>query len=122
MMMFTSDFIEYGEFSTGKRLQGTAYSVQTFIFKFMTALSGAIVMFVMGAAGFIEGEGASQSAGVLQVIWALLSLFPALGAALSLPFFLSYKLRDRDVQIMAKANIGEMSREEALTALGGRYI
>lgn len=121
MMMFTSDFIEYGEFFTGKRLQGTAYSVQTFIFKLMTALSGAAVMFVMGAAGFIEGEGISQGAGVLKAIWLLLSLFPAFGAALSLPFFLNYKLRDRDVQIMARSNTGEISRKEALAALGGRY-
>jgi probable glucitol transport protein GutA len=121
MMMFTSDFIEYGEFSTGKRLQGTAYSVQTFIFKLMTALSGATAMFVMGAAGFIEGEGVSQSAGVLKAIWALVSLFPALGAALSLPFFLSYKLRDRDVQIMARVNTGELSRDAAMAALGDRY-
>jgi hypothetical protein len=49
------------------------------------------------------------------------SLFPAFGAALSLPFFLGYQLRDRDVQIMAKANTGQMSREAAEIALGGRY-
>jgi hypothetical protein len=27
--------------------------------------------------------------------------------------FFGYKLRDRDIQIMAKANQGELSREEA---------
>ncbi|MDR0400970.1 MAG: MFS transporter [Treponema sp.] len=121
MLMFTSDFIEYGEFSTGKRLQGTAYSVQTFVCKLMTALSGTTAMFFMGAVGFIEGEGAVQSAGVLRAIWALVSLFPAFGAVLSLPFFLGYKLRDRDVQIMAKANSGEITREAADAALAGRY-
>jgi sugar (glycoside-pentoside-hexuronide) transporter len=121
MLMFTSDFVEYGEFSTGKRLQGTAYSIQSFICKLMTALSGALTLFVMGTAGFIEGEGVIQSGKVLGAIWALVSLFPAFGAALSLPFFLGYQLRDRDVQIMAKANTGEMSREAAEIALGGRY-
>lgn len=121
MLMFTSDFIEYGEFSTGKRLQGTAYSIQTFVCKLMTALNSAIAMFVLGAVGFIEGEGITQSAGVLQIIWVLMSVTPAVGAILSLPFFFSYKLRDRDVQIMARANSGEISREDAVAALGGRY-
>jgi Na+/melibiose symporter-like transporter len=120
-LMFTSDFIEYGEFSTGKRLQATAYSVQTFVCKLMTALAGATALFVMGTAGFIEGEGVIQSPRTLEAIWALAALFPAFGAALSLPFFLGYKLRDRDVQIMAKCNVGEMSREEAEAALRDRY-
>ncbi|MFP3156177.1 hypothetical protein LQZ18_17475 [Lachnospiraceae bacterium ZAX-1] len=31
----------------------------------------------------------------------------------SLPIFFQYKLRDTDVQLMAKANAGEITRKEA---------
>ncbi|MDR1806930.1 MAG: MFS transporter [Propionibacteriaceae bacterium] len=111
--MFTSDFIEFGEFRTGKRLQGTAYSIQTFTSKVMTAVAGAIVMFWMARTGFVEGADTVQSPATLAAIWELIALFPAFGAALSLVFLLRYDLRDKDVQLMARANGGEISRAEA---------
>ncbi len=55
-LQFTGDFVEYGEYRTGKRLQGTAYSIQTFVFKFMNAVPGAIALFILGAFGFVSGE------------------------------------------------------------------
>jgi probable glucitol transport protein GutA len=111
--MFTSDFIEYGEFRTGKRLQGTAYSIQTFTSKVMTAVAGAIVMFWMAHAGFVEGTGQVQTAATLDSIWELIALFPAFGAAVSLLAFFRYDLRDKDVQLMARANGGEITKAEA---------
>lgn len=51
----------------------------------------------------------------------MVSIVPAIGAALSLIFFSQYKLRDKDVQIMARANSGEISQAEAEQQLGGRY-
>jgi probable glucitol transport protein GutA len=122
MLMFTADFIEYGEFKTGKRLQATVYSIQTFVCKLFTALAGAICMFALAAAGFVEGVGAVQNEAVLKVIWMLVSLLPAAGAALSLPFFLSYKLCDKDVQLMAKANTGEINRELAEQQFSRKYV
>lgn len=112
-LMFTGDFVEYGEYVTGKRLQGTAYSIQTFVFKFMNAVPAAIAMFILGAFGFVEGEGAVQPASAIQAIWILLVLSPVVGALASLPIFMKYKLRDKSVQIMAAANSGTISREQA---------
>jgi probable glucitol transport protein GutA len=121
MTMFTSDFIEYGEFRTGKRLQGTTYSIQTFVCKVMTAVAGAFVMFVMSVAGFKAGTGVVQSAATLDAIWFLVSLMPVIGAALSLIFFLRYDLRDKDVQLMARANGGEITKEEAESGFSHPY-
>jgi sugar (glycoside-pentoside-hexuronide) transporter len=121
MLMFTPDFIEYGEFKTGKRLQGTMNSIQTFICKLFTALSGGIVMFVMSAAGFKEGVRIIQTPNTLAAIWVLLSLMPAVGGALSLIFFLRYRLNDKDSQLMAKVNSGEITREEAVASFTGKY-
>lgn len=112
-LMFTGDIVEYGEYKTGKRLQGTAYSIQTFTFIFFNAIAAALAMFILGAAGFVEGQGVVQSAATQQVIWALMSAFPAVGVALSLPLMLRYKLRTKDVQLMALVNSGEMAREKA---------
>ena len=120
-LMFTSDFIEYGEFKTGKRLQGTAYSIQTFICKLMTALSSAACMFVLAIAGFKSGAGAVQSETAKDAIWILFSVLPAFGAFLSLLIFRKYKLRDKDVQLMAKANAGDITRNEAEQAFSRPY-
>ncbi|HMN00104.1 MAG TPA: hypothetical protein PKC99_13925 [Anaerolineales bacterium] len=45
------------------------------------------------------------------------SLFPIFGALLSLPLLRMFKLRDNHVQIMAQANNGEITREEAFKLL-----
>jgi len=59
--MFTADIVEYGEYKTGKRLQGTAFSLQTFTFKFFNAVAGAAAMFILGAFGFVEGQNVVRS-------------------------------------------------------------
>jgi Na+/melibiose symporter-like transporter len=117
---FTGDIVEYGEFITGKRLQGTAYSIQTTIFGLMNALPAAAAMFILGMFGFIEGQNAVQTPEVVNLIWILFILSPVVGAALSLPIFAKYKLRDKTVQIMASANSGDMTREEANALIEGR--
>ncbi|MDR2888284.1 MAG: glycoside-pentoside-hexuronide (GPH):cation symporter [Lachnospiraceae bacterium] len=117
-LQFTGDFVEYGEYKTGKRLQGTAYSIQTFVFKFMNALPAAIAMFILAAFGFVEGDGAVQPQSAIDAIWFLFILSPVVGGILSLPIFARYKLRDKNVQIMAAANSGEITREEAQKMLG----
>ncbi|MDR1801088.1 MAG: MFS transporter [Lachnospiraceae bacterium] len=121
MLMFTPDFIEYGEFKTGKRLQGTVNSIQTFICKLMTAIAGGFVMFIMSAAGFKEGVGVVQPQSALDSIWFLISFMPAVGGVLSLPFFLRYKLNDKDSQLMASANSGEITRQEAQSRFIRKY-
>lgn len=112
-IMFTGDIVEYGEFKTGKRLQGTAYSLQTFTFKFFNAVAASFGMFLLGKFGFVEGMNVVQTEGVKQAIWALFTFVPAIGVFISLPLMLRYKLRDKDVQLMAAVNSGEMERAEA---------
>ena len=119
-LQFTGDFVEYGEFVTGKRLQGTAYAIQTFVFKFMNAVPGSLAMVILGIFGFVSGEGAVQPQSAVDAIWVLFILSPVAGALISLPIFARYKLRDKTVQIMADANSGLISREEAQRMLQGK--
>lgn len=113
--------MEYGEYITGKRLQGTAYSIQTFVFKFMNAVPGALAMILLGVFGFVSGEGAVQPASAISAIWVVFMLSPVAGAVISIPIFSRYKLRDEIVQIMAATNSGDITRKEAEEKLAGKY-
>jgi Na+/melibiose symporter-like transporter len=117
MFMFTPDCVEYGTFRTGERAEGVTFSLQTFATKLMNGLSASVGMAVLAAFGFVEGAGAVQAPVTLNGIWLMYSLFPVIGALLSLPLLWMFKLRDNYVQVMAQANNGEITREEAFKLL-----
>lgn len=121
MFMFTPDCVEYGTFRTGERAEGITFSLQTFTTKLMNGLAGAVGMAGLAAFGFVEGAGAVQSQSTLNGIWLMYSLFPAIGALLSLPLLAKFKLRDNYVQVMAQANQGEITREEAFKQLPAEF-
>lgn len=77
-------------------------------------------MVILGIFGFVSGEGATQPQSAVDAIWTLFILSPVAGALISLPIFARYKLRDKTVQIMADANSGRISREEAEEKLAGK--
>ena len=118
--MFIADCAEYGHFLTGQRNQGIAFSTQTFTAKFTGAISTSVGMFILGLIGFRSGSGAVQSAATLKGLWYMYTLIPciSLTAAVVLLIF-GYKLRSGDAQIMAKANAGEITREEAEASIRG---
>jgi sugar (glycoside-pentoside-hexuronide) transporter len=119
--MFTPDCVEYGLYRSGINASGIAFSIQTFTAKFSTAMATAVGAFTLAFIGFIESAGAVQAADFPDKLWLAFTLMPAVGALLSFPFLLKYKLRDKYVQIMAKANSGEITREEADEQLEGRF-
>ncbi len=121
MFMFTPDCAEYGRYKTGINATGITFAIQTFSVKLMTAVSTALTTFLLAMIGFVEGEGAVQPEGFAGKLWFLYALVPAIGAAISLIILRMYKLRDKDVQVMAKCNAGEITKEEAEAQLGGRY-
>ena len=74
------------------------------------------------AVGFVEGEGAVQSAATIQGLWTLYTLIPCIATVAAIVFLLVfYKLSSKDAEIMGKCNRGEISREEAESLLGRRY-
>ena len=122
LVMCTADCAEYGHYKTGDRAQGVAFSIQTFTAKINGAIAGSVCMFILGIVGFQAGSGAVQSAETVTTIWFLYSAAPALAGTISfLILFFFYKLNDRDVQIMALCNQGELSRKEADAQLSRKY-
>lgn len=115
--IFIADCIEYGEFATGERNQGVAFSLKAFVNKMVVALAGALGMACLAAIGYVE-NGVAQTESVIHGIWLLYSLAPAVGTILALIVLLIfYPLRDTDVKAMTAANRGEITREEALTKI-----
>lgn len=110
--LFIADCIEYGQYKTGMRNQGIAFSLKAFVNKMVVALAGAIGMFALSVVGYAEG-GVEQSAATIQGIWMLYALGPAVGAIAAVILMLAfYRLRDSDIVLMSKCNRGEITREE----------
>ena len=129
--MFTPDCAEYGQYKAGISAKGITFAIQTFSVKITAAISSALALLVLGLFGWqaVEAENfaelveknVSQSDGALNGLWIVYALIPVIGMVISTVFYLFYKLNDKDVQIMAKCNSGEISREEAESLLSRKY-
>jgi len=129
--MFTPDCAEYGEYKSGISAKGITFAIQTFSVKITGAISSSLALFLLGCFNWISVEaesfeqlqamGIQQSAQALNGLWIVYALVPVIGMIISTFFYLCYKLNDKDVQIMAKCNSGEITREEAEKLLSRTY-
>ena len=118
--IFIADSIEYGEFVSGERNQGVAFSLKAFVNKMVVALAGSLGMACLAMIGYVE-NGVAQTPEVIHGIWVLYSLAPAAGSVLAIVILLLfYPLRNRDVEAMVAANRGEISKEEAKKRISAR--
>jgi Na+/melibiose symporter-like transporter len=119
---FTPDMVEYGHYVSGERSEAVSFSFQTFTAKAITALLSVLMMAILSVLGFVSGEGAAQPELVVKGIWAMFTWLPGVGALVSLVGFQFYRIRDRKVQVMIRANHAEIGREAAeaeLRDMGG---
>lgn len=120
--MLIADTVEYGAYKSGTKAAGMSFSLQTFVAKLKNAVLGSLILFSMAAIGFVEKEDAVQPVGFSDRLWGLFCLLPAAGFAVALIILLLfYKLRTKDVKIMAEYNNGGLSRDEAEAQLKDRY-
>lgn len=129
--MFTPDCAEYGQFKTGISAKGITFAIQTFSVKITAAVSSSLALVLLGLFQWVSVEaqsfeelaamGVSQSGTALNGLWIVYALVPVIGMIISTFFYLGYHLNDKDVQIMAKCNSGEISREEAESLLSRKY-
>lgn len=129
--MFTPDCAEYGQYKSGISAKGITFAIQTFSVKITGAVSSALALVLLGLFTFPEIE--TDSFEVLasmniqlsdmatKGLWIVYALVPVVGMIISTFFYLGYKLNDKDVQIMAKCNSGEITREEAERQLSRKY-
>ena len=129
--MFTPDCAEYGQFKSGISAKGITFAIQTFSVKITGAVSSALALALLGFFAFpeIETNSFSELAAMnIQLsttatngLWIVYALVPVIGMIISTFFYLGYKLNDKDVQIMAKCNAGEITQEEAEKLLSRKY-
>jgi sugar (Glycoside-Pentoside-Hexuronide) transporter len=115
--MFTPDCIEYGAYKTGERTEAICFAVQTFIGKFAGALAGIITGIVLTEIGYVPNAAQSESA--LKGLWDMFQIYPAVAAVITCVLLvLFYKLKEKDVEVMSRYNVGQISKEEAETIIG----
>ena len=129
--MFTPDCAEYGQYVSGISAKGITFAIQTFSVKITGAVSSALALFLLGLFAFpqIETDSFAELAAMnIQLsdtatngLWIVYALVPVIGMVISTFFYLGYHLNDKDVQIMAKCNSGEITREEAEALLSRKY-
>ena len=129
--MFTPDCAEYGQYKSGISAKGITFAIQTFSVKITGAVSSSLALFLLGCFNWITVEaesfeqlaamGIQQSQQALNGLWAVYALVPVVGLVIATFFYMGYKLTDKDVQIMAKCNSGEITREEAEKLLSRKY-
>ena len=121
--MFTPDCAEYGQYKTGVDAKGITFSIQTFTTKIAAAIASSLGLAILTFFDWTKIEAESfadieklhivQSATALNGLWVTYILVPSIGLAITSFIYLFYKLRDKDVQVMARYNAGEITREEA---------
>jgi len=129
--MFTPDCAEYGQYKSGVSATGITFAIQTFSVKITAAVSSFLALFLLGLFNWISVEASDfaelqalnvqQPPEALMGLWIVYALIPTIGLAIAGICYLFYKLSDKDVQIMAKCNSGEISREEAQKRLSRNY-
>lgn len=120
--MFVSDTVEYAAYRTGTNASGISFALLTFCNKLRGALVTSFALALLGAIGFVSGEGAVQPDGLAGKLWGLSTLIPAAGyLVVTFLMLAAYKLRDKDVQVMSDYNNGKISKEEADRKLEKRY-
>lgn len=89
------DCMDYGEYKTGRRVEGVMGSVQSFMSKVGSGLSGALVGIMLSAGGYV-GTAETQTQGAIHMVIALYTVIPA---AFCLIFLLIHKKYDLEKQL-----------------------
>ncbi len=125
--MFTPDCAEYGRYKTGTDARGLAFAVQTFAVKLTAAVSAALALGILGLFGWVSvpaesfealaAMGVAQPPAALGALWFTYAMLPGAAAALSILVWTRYRLTDRDVELMTRCNLGEITRQECQAGL-----
>jgi len=88
-----ADAADFSEWKTARRATGLFYSAGTLSFKFGSGVGGGLIGWTLGSYGYAAN--AEQTTEALYAIKLLMSVLPALGAAVGMIVFLFYPIHDR---------------------------
>lgn len=125
------DTIEYTRYKTGKDCSGICNALSSFVIKLTSSVSSSLGLFILGLSNYIPvptesfediaAAGVTQPQEAMDVMWVIYALIPLIGTLLGALVMGIYKLKDKDVELMAKCNAGEITREECEAQLSRKY-
>lgn len=125
------DTIEYTRYKTGKDCSGIFFALNSFVTKLTQGVASSLGLFLLGLSGWVEieatdfadiaSQGVAQPESALNMLWIVYTLIPAIGTILGIVVMAFYKMKDKDVELMAKCNGGEITREECEQQLSQKY-
>jgi sugar (glycoside-pentoside-hexuronide) transporter len=89
------DSVDYLQWKTGVRAEGLCFSGQTFVTKLSSALCTFALGIMLNTTGYITVNAASQPQSALMAIFQSVTLWPAVGCALSIIPILWYTIDDK---------------------------
>lgn len=127
LFMFTPDCAEYGRFKTGIEAKGITFSLQTFMAKVTGAIQSSLGLALIGLFGWqavqadsfadLVEQGVTQTPEAINGLWITCILVPLIGNFVAFCILQFYRLKDKDVNLMMRANTGEITKEEAMKGI-----
>jgi glucuronide carrier protein len=93
MWALEADTVEYGEWKTGFRTEGTSYAVFSFTRKAGQAIGAASAAYAIGLGGYVAGA-ASQPASAVDAIKFTAGIVPAVFVAVAVAIMAAYPLTE----------------------------
>jgi glucuronide carrier protein len=98
MFGLEADTVEYGEWKTGKRTEGSTYAIFAFTRKLCQSIGGALGAWALAIGGYIAVSQANlapvQPESAIFAIKAVMGLLPAAAALIAMIIFVRYPLTD----------------------------
>ena len=101
---FMADAIDYNEWKTGKREEGTVYSLHSFFRKLAQGVGPSIVLLIMGALGYVSelGTEGQSLATATNMCWLVAGLYAFSGVAMFIAIKYIYNLDKPTLEQMNK--------------------
>lgn len=101
---FMADAIDYNEWKTGKREEGTVYSLHSFFRKLAQGVGPSIVLLLMGALGYVSelGTEGQSLATATNMCWLVAGLYAFSGVAMFVAIKYIYNLDKNTLEQMNK--------------------
>ena len=109
MWALEADTVEYGEWKTGVRTEGTTYALFSFTRKLGQALGGAAAAFTLGMGGYISANAGHQTESAQWAIRVACGLVPAGLFLLAIVIMFFYPLTEKKFREM----VGEVAARRA---------
>jgi glucuronide carrier protein len=115
MFALEADTVEYGEWRTGVRTEGTTYAAFSFTRKLGQAVGGAVAAYAIGLGGYVAGADV-QSEGAINAIRYAAGFVPAVFILIAITIMAKYPLTESRFQAM----VSEVAERRTAAGTGAR--